>query len=384
MRNLPSELIEDILRRLPVKSLKRFRSVAKAWCSLIDSDRFIKMHLRHSLTSLSNRHLITGGAGVCSVALDSLDKAHAVKPPFDCKSGDMISYSCNGIFLLMSDPPVLWNPFSREYRVLPDCPVEYAATAAECYCNKAGYEFGYDSRNDDYKVIRVLDFRHKITHAPMANETKIYSLKSNSWRRIEPLPYPLLFLRLNWRVHVNGVLHTLVPDPDNVYGASIMCFSFETERRYQMLLPRRIRIKGFDVSLDVTGGCLSVVCNNLDMVVVWVMKEYGVNDSWVKLVSVTPPVFEGNDYVKPLVYSKEGGRVLLLGKTLFWYDLRNQSVDYVFIEGLPFVFYAEACVESLVSLGGEIKNWGCEKEKRKDKTTKKRDDFLSKGFKLVL
>ncbi|KAL7103078.1 hypothetical protein ACP275_08G158800 [Erythranthe tilingii] len=219
----------------------------------------------------------------------------------------------------------------------------------------------------------------------MANETKIYSLKSNSWRRIEPLPYPLLFLRLNWRVHVNGVLHTLVPDPDNVYGARIMCFSFETERRYQMLLPRRIRIKGFDVSLDVTGVCLSVVCNNLDMVVVWVMKEYGVNDSWVKLVSVTPPVFEGNDYVKPLVYSKEGGRVLLLGKTLFWYNLRNQSVDYVFIEGLPFVFYAEACVESLVSLGGELKNWGgCEKEKRKDKTTKKRDDFLSKGFKLVL
>ncbi|KAL7102764.1 hypothetical protein ACP275_08G138500 [Erythranthe tilingii] len=80
MPNLPSELVEDILRRLPVKSLKRFRAVTKKWRSLIDSDRFVKLHLRHSLASLSNRHLIAGGVGVCTVALDSLDKANYFQP----------------------------------------------------------------------------------------------------------------------------------------------------------------------------------------------------------------------------------------------------------------------------------------------------------------
>ncbi|KAF5803833.1 putative F-box domain-containing protein [Helianthus annuus] len=39
--NLPLEIQTEIMRRLPVKSLIRFRSVSKAWKSLIDSTHFI-------------------------------------------------------------------------------------------------------------------------------------------------------------------------------------------------------------------------------------------------------------------------------------------------------------------------------------------------------
>ncbi|KAL7103082.1 hypothetical protein ACP275_08G159000 [Erythranthe tilingii] len=383
MPNLPSELVEDILRRLPVKSLKRFRAVAKKWRSLIDSDRFVKLHLRHSLASLSNRHLITGGVGVCTVALDSLDKAEYVIPPFRFNGSEEISHSCNGVVLVMSQPPVLWNPFSRDYKILPDCPVESAAPANSY--SKTGYEFGYDARNDDYKVIRVSDFRHKITHASIANETKIYSLKTNSWRRIDPLPSPPPYLQLNWRVHLNGAVHTLVEDPENANGARIMCFSLETETLRPMKMPSGINVRDFVVSLDVTGDFLSVVCSNKKRVVIWVMKEYGVADSWAKLLSVSSHSYQRSDYVKPLVYSRRGDRVLLScnDKRLVWYDLRKKSVRDVCVDGLPVVFYAEACVESLVSLDGGrggIKNLGQDKEKIR----KKRDDFLSKGFKLVL
>ncbi|KAL7142580.1 hypothetical protein ABFS83_08G132800 [Erythranthe nasuta] len=101
MPNLPSELVEDILRRLPVKSLKRFRAVTKKWRSLIDSDRFVKLHLRHSLASLSNRHLIAGGVGVCTVSLDSLDKANYFQPHSVSKvakrlSGDLTQAAAGG------------------------------------------------------------------------------------------------------------------------------------------------------------------------------------------------------------------------------------------------------------------------------------------------
>ncbi|KAI3466516.1 hypothetical protein Pfo_023179 [Paulownia fortunei] len=386
MPNLPFELVEDILRRLPVKALKRFRAVSKSWCFLIDSENFIKLHLRQSLISNSNRNLLLGGLGLYSIDLDSLDKAHVIKPPFYYKSVDGISNSCNGIVLVMSDPPVLWNPFSRGYKVLPDCSVEYP-TPLDSYC-KTAYGFGYDSRNDDYKVVRVVEFRHKITHVWMASETKIYGRKSNYWRRIEGFPYPLPFLRGNWRVHVNGALHTLVDDPDNMDAARIMAFSVQTEKHYQVMMPQGIRIRGVDVNLDVIGGCLSVVCTNRYRVVIWVMKDYGVKESWVKLLSISPPAIERNDFVKPLVYSSDGDKVLLNcdDKRLVWYDLRKKTVENVTVDGMPFVFYAEVCVESLVLLDDrdEVKKQGQEKEKKKEKIRNKRDDFLSEGFKLVL
>ncbi|KAL0321085.1 UNVERIFIED_CONTAM: F-box protein CPR1 [Sesamum radiatum] len=386
MPNLPAEIIEDILRRLPVKSLKRFRAVAKSWCFLIDSENFVKLHLRQALISNSNRSLILGGLGLYSIDLDLLDKAHVIKPPFYYKSVDGISNSCNGIVLMMSELPVLWNPFSREYRVLPVCSVEYSAPL-DSY-SKTAYGFGYDSVNDDYKVVRIVEFRHKIAHVWMASETKIYSLKSNSWRRIEGFPYPLPFLRGNWRVHLNGALHTLVEDPDSIDSARIMAFSLQTEKHYQVPMPSGIRIRAADVSLDMIEGCLSVVCTNRSRVVIWVMKDYGVKESWTKLLSISPPAIERNDFVKPLVCSRDGHKVLLNceDKKLVWYDLRTKAVDNVLVDGMPFVFYAEVCVESLVSLddGKKVKKQEQKKEKKKEKIRKRRDDFLSEGFKLVL
>lgn len=42
---LPDEIIADVLSRLPVKSLMRFRCVCKSWRTLISNPQFIKMHL---------------------------------------------------------------------------------------------------------------------------------------------------------------------------------------------------------------------------------------------------------------------------------------------------------------------------------------------------
>ncbi|XP_042062348.1 F-box protein CPR1-like [Salvia splendens] len=388
MPNLPFELIEDILRRLPVKSLKRFRAVAKTWCCLIDSENFINLHLRQPLISTSHRNLIIGGLGVYSVDLEALDKAHVIKPPFYYKSVDGISNSCNGIVLVMSDPLVLWNTFSREYVTLPNCSTEMQAPF-ESY-SKVAYGFGYDSESDDYKVVRVAEFRHKITHIWMASETKIYSLRSKSWRRIGDFPYALPFLRGNWRVHLNGVMHTLVEDPEEFEAAAvIMAFNLRTEKHTPIMLPSEIRIRGVDVSLDVLDGCLCVVCTSRHRVVIWVMKEYGVRKSWMKLLTISPPLIERNDIVKPLTYSRDGTKVLLNcdDKRLLWYDLANHTAEEVVVEGLPFVFYAEVCVESLVKLDNsvaEVKKKVQRKEKRKGKIRSTRDDFLSEGFKLVL
>ncbi|EOA25291.1 hypothetical protein CARUB_v10018606mg [Capsella rubella] len=42
------DLVADILLRLPLKSIMRFKSVSKQWKSLIESHTFVKRHLMKS------------------------------------------------------------------------------------------------------------------------------------------------------------------------------------------------------------------------------------------------------------------------------------------------------------------------------------------------
>ncbi|KAL2473440.1 F-box protein CPR30 [Forsythia ovata] len=398
----PPEIITDILSRLPVKSLFRFRCASRLWCSIIDGQDFVKMHLHQSVSTNSNHSLILGGLGLYSVDLESLDKVHVLKPPFYYRKADGISNSCNGLILVTSEPPVLWNPFSRKYKTLPDAPFKNP-TSLLCFA-KVIYGLGYDSRNYDYKVVQVVEFRNEESHVWEYSETRIYSLKSNSWHRVEGFPYPLPFLKGSWGVHVNGALHTLVEDFFHVYSDNsirIMAFSVENENHYELMLPPEIRIKGVNMRLVVLGGCLCLVCARKSRANIWVMKEYGVEESWTKLISIGSPMTEPDDilkpltYLKPLVYSKNGENVLLNcnEKRLVWYDLRRKTITNVSVSGLPFVLYPEVCVETLVSPGGPAleKGDGVKKqekngqEKWKGKKTKKnRDDFLSERFKLVL
>ena len=59
MKDLPEEVMLEILLRLPVKSLLRFKSVCKHWLSLISDPNFAKLHFERSSTSHTHRILYT-------------------------------------------------------------------------------------------------------------------------------------------------------------------------------------------------------------------------------------------------------------------------------------------------------------------------------------
>ncbi|KAH0652478.1 hypothetical protein KY289_030156 [Solanum tuberosum] len=59
---MPNDITFNILLKLNVKSLLRFKCVCKSWCSLIEDPQFIKQHYDMSKKDV-NRHkfLLTGG-----------------------------------------------------------------------------------------------------------------------------------------------------------------------------------------------------------------------------------------------------------------------------------------------------------------------------------
>jgi len=70
---LPHELIAQILVRLPVKSLIRFKSISKSWFSLISNPSFANSQFQITTATHTRRILfVTETSELRSIALDSL------------------------------------------------------------------------------------------------------------------------------------------------------------------------------------------------------------------------------------------------------------------------------------------------------------------------
>ncbi|OMO97101.1 F-box protein [Corchorus olitorius] len=107
--------------------------------------------------------------------------------------------------------------------------------------------------------------------------------------------------------------------------------------------------------------CVGYKNDDLMMTDIWVMKEYGNDESWTKLFSI-----RGAPLSKPLTYIHGGEQVLLLSTStegsaaakLIYYNLKKEKIEkkinfFVCFPELVFAFRRQAllCHESLVSLG---------------------------------
>ncbi|XP_057797568.1 F-box/kelch-repeat protein At3g23880-like [Salvia miltiorrhiza] len=151
--SLLKEITEEILSRLPVKSLLRFRCVSKAWRSLIDSKRFIKMHYQNSTRNPSlARHKVLLLKSIATLDLE--------------------------LTLVQRS-----NPSTRISKKLPhlddlDDTDDYGDNRAFDSCG-----LGWDESSGDYKVFAtatvMAGFRHTMAIAMM------YSLKRDSWKEVK-------------------------------------------------------------------------------------------------------------------------------------------------------------------------------------------------------
>ncbi|XP_059432374.1 F-box/kelch-repeat protein At3g06240-like [Corylus avellana] len=346
---LPYEIMEEILSRLPIKSLCRLRCVSKLWRFLISDPHFIKMHLKRR----SMHKVFMSFIYRCKIQFfdyEALfngddDQNSAVKNlQLPVETGSIRSAkllgSCNGLLCLgLGERNVIvWNPCIREYKKLQEPQGE----------GDGSYGFGYDSCNDDYKLVRVI----RGNGSEKMINVDVFSLKTSSWRRIcyGGCKFDLLdpmgtFFNgsVYWQAKHGG-------DTDRM--TLIVSFDLVEEKFRELPKPDGSFAAG--PMLGVLGECLCACCSEFRKgVELWAMEEEGAEVSWIKLANVsrrTEPAYV-LDYSIPLCFAKNGEALILQGGLkVDAYNLQENRCRRIFISPYELSeFDGVLYLESLVS-----------------------------------
>ncbi|KAJ9701334.1 hypothetical protein PVL29_006608 [Vitis rotundifolia] len=308
MTYIPEVIMVDILSRLPVKSLLRFRCVCKAWCTLISRPQFVETHL-HDLAVDLELHLGISNKRTATV----LDSCNGLLCVIDCFYG----------FYSLKPPQklILWNPSTRQCNHIP-CPsfVGY---------QNCMYSFFYDPDSDDYKI----------------NGIDIFTLKTNEWRTVEETHSSVI--RYWSATYFNGNLHWLAFRYGEDERSSMVAFSIREEKFQEMELPSQRAVFG----LRVLGGCLCV--DGLYTNDKWVMEEYGIKESWKRLMAFPYRVGDGSSWKLPRVlrFLENGVLLVLHDWKLVLCDSKNNTWKIItsYCSSAPYEREVGLYIQTLVS-----------------------------------
>ncbi|XP_039688755.1 F-box/kelch-repeat protein At3g06240 [Medicago truncatula] len=334
--HIPDDLEFFIVSKLPLKSLKRFSCVRKSWSHLFQNSNFMNMYRNYFI---SNNHSSYEEDGSCLLLQQTLPYfpnhrmlyllsgetfENKVKldwpPPFqdNGQSVFILGPVMNGIVCLYQGCTpiiVLWNPTTDKLKVLPHSPIESPILYELKYVYLHG--FGHDHIKDDYKVIRyasysvdapnIEDYREvEIVNQTYCDVWEIYSLRSNSWRKID-LDMPQCYgTNVGAFVYMNGVCHWYCND---INEPLLVSFDLHEE----------------------------VFC------------ELGVKESWTKLFifgplpSIEHPIGEGSN--GDLFFRRKNDE-------LVWFNLNTQIIEELGVKGELHCCQIVIYKESLLRLGG--------------------------------
>ncbi|KAI8556186.1 hypothetical protein RHMOL_Rhmol05G0232500 [Rhododendron molle] len=352
--NLPPEITVEILSRLPVKSLLRLRCVCKSWRSLISGREFAKTHLglASSIDTdyAHHRLLITSPFAFvmsCSLysILDELSDTDVVELDYplygDGRGGHLGVRDlgcCDGLVCIETKSALcLWNPSTRKSKRLPSVDLPHGHIVV--------YGFGYDSSIDDYKVVGFL-----YGHSGIDFEVKVYMLRTDSWRRIGDFPHGDLPYPHSSGVFVDGALHWNVSRETNGIIVSLDL----AKETYGKILKPEYRDGRLYETLCAFNGCLCVLYDYRICAHLWVMKEYGIRDSWTKLAVVPYATRVSNlQYLDtmPFFIFKNGEVLLYTRKHLVRYNLKDGTFTYPTSPIDLASSILHPYIESLVSVG---------------------------------
>ncbi|KAG5551607.1 hypothetical protein RHGRI_009876 [Rhododendron griersonianum] len=322
--SIPHYILMEIMSKLPMSTICNCMCVCSYFRNLISDPQFAQLHLSRSQPSLLLRSFYNWESSLCLVesidpcVVDSgtngdirvPDKALLkFKPNCDLPiKGLEVLSSCNGIICLYKprsyDPYVICNPVVDEYVVVPQ--VEKGSI---CGSRRAG-------------------------DAP-------------------------LYLHLySGGCFLNGALHWIDHDTENCFES--MCYFDFGKERFQPF-PGPSQFRGLPGQLQVEMMKMVVLKDGLsvshhaasDMLEIWVMKDYAVQDSWTKDFVIEIPwldIYPGLLY-QPLMVLNNGESFMVFGSVLFSCNMRDRSIRKVRVSRISSVIIgATTYIPSFISL----------------------------------
>ncbi|XP_023641394.1 putative F-box protein At3g23420 [Capsella rubella] len=188
MSNLPREISEEILSRVPVKSLRAVRITCKTWNTLSKDVTFITKHVgRAKEEAAKKKEIMVIMMMNFRVYLMHINLHNDAEPCIK-REGKFITlddsdhvdlyrvFHSGGLLLSISIDStklVAWNPYSGQSRWIK---IESSPDLIEIYKYALGYEKSNNScHNHNHKILRFVDYL-------LVSEYKIYDFNSDSWR----------------------------------------------------------------------------------------------------------------------------------------------------------------------------------------------------------
>ncbi|CAJ2665391.1 unnamed protein product [Trifolium pratense] len=347
---VPDEITYSILSKLSLKSLKRFECVQKSWSLLFENHFFMNM--------FRNNFLSNNNDPSSFILRDFVNYDEEVFYSF---SGERFE---NNVQLDWSSsfenrvPTQTIKPLpGSEAQSIERCilkeDVGWVYCAVECYA----HGFGYDPVINDYKVIRFVNVHLESSVQDMEEEMitldldrfrlrnytgfdpfwEIYSLRSNSWRKLHvDRPYSLESVD-DTHVYMDGVCHWLCRYYETVEPC-LVSFYLSNEAFFKTPIPSYeddcFDIKGNWIKLAVLNGSIALISYHEETTIfhISILGEFCTKESWTKLLIVGPFTC----IERPIGVGMKG-EIFFIRKDgeLVWLDLSTQMIAELGYIGNP-------------------------------------------------
>ncbi|XP_022738531.1 F-box/kelch-repeat protein At3g23880-like [Durio zibethinus] len=370
--SLPKNTITDILSRLPVKSLTRFKSVSKNWAHLTSTPAFVAAHLRRSSPnpSLLIRRYHTQSGWDCEMLITNPTQNYGTQllripleeslPRFPKIVGSVDGLVCLDVSPCYASDFVLWNPGTKQFKRLP-FPLISSSRSNPIWLVFLG--FGFDSFNNDYKLVRIVSFRGN--DASSSLRVEVYSWREGVWKEINESFKLGLLCGGQDGVVVDGSLNWAAIGLQSFADRKVL-ISFDMGREVFKTIPLPPVTRYGNVKVMSYMGSLAIAVyplvfaangNNINRFEFWVMsdREDGVKD-WTKMVVVENfskslvPMGTWRD--RELVIKHMGGRDRENQPSLLLFDPVDEGTKRLSVDCVEFCLQGYSYVESLVPVHG--------------------------------
>ncbi|TVU44597.1 hypothetical protein EJB05_04042 [Eragrostis curvula] len=344
--SINDEIVWEILIRLPVASLAKFKTVSKAWHSLISDPVFVRAHFQCSKQKqrrnpasflISPQVLLDPGPPETfstnvrfyqwHMEEDTKSKAAEAELVYGrlVQPGEFglvcFMAHCDGLVLLPTNTKAyVFNPMTQDSIALP------ASKRNKMYYHRClPIGLGFDASTGKYKVARFFYRSDAVAISKMGMEVFTINGEEGSWREtvVDP-PYPILHSQT--ATHVNGCLYYFIDKKNQQRPPQgLLRFSLkdETFGVTPLLTNTYPQVEDEDIFVNELNGdlCATFFCKVVRRVLIFVTTDV-IHPSWYCCYAINV-----QEQCYPM--ASLGSRVILLrgGNGLFRYNLEADRVE---------------------------------------------------------